>query len=124
MQENEIEVPKEIREFMLARAQETVLGTQNNSKKQFRYGNLHIREYDNKFLVHVDNVDPRLDPFGHLLYDAPEVLVGIGCALLGKTKLGKRLLGIPIDSPFSSITSSVIFGYLGYAITKKIKEME
>jgi hypothetical protein len=51
---DEIEVPKELREFMLEGAQETMLGQKNGAKKQFRYGNLHIREYDDKFLIHTD----------------------------------------------------------------------
>jgi hypothetical protein len=69
----EIEVPKELREFMLDEAEETLLGQKNGAKKQYRYGNLHIREYDDKFLVHTDKVDPRTNPFSHLAYDAPEI---------------------------------------------------
>jgi len=42
---NEIEVPKELREFMLEKAEETLLGQKNGAYKQYRYGNLHIREY-------------------------------------------------------------------------------
>ena len=43
MPRDEIEVPKELREFMLEGAKETTLGQKNGAKKQFRYGNLHIR---------------------------------------------------------------------------------
>ena len=57
---DEIEVPKELREFMLEEAEETFLGQKNGAKKQYRYGNLHIREYDDKFLVHTDKIDPRV----------------------------------------------------------------
>ena len=77
MPRDEIVVPKEIREFMLNRAEETFLGKKNGAKKQYRYGNLHIREYEDKFLVHTDKIDPRKDPLGHLVFDAPEVLVGL-----------------------------------------------
>ena len=31
--------------------------------------------------MHTDKVDPRKDKLGHLIHDAPEVLVGIGCGL-------------------------------------------
>ena len=86
---DEIEVPKELREFMLEQAEETFLGQKNGAHKQYRYGNLHIREYDDKFLVHTDRVDPRKDPLGHLVFDAPEVLVGIACAIFGGTKIAK-----------------------------------
>ena len=50
----EIEVPKHLRQFMLEGAQETKLGDKKGAKKQYRYGNLHIREYEDKFLVHMD----------------------------------------------------------------------
>jgi hypothetical protein len=123
MPEDEIEVPKELREFMLADVQETRLGQKNGAKKQFRYGNLHIREYDDKFLVHNDKVDPRKDPIGHLIHDSPEVLVGLGCAIVGGTKIAKELLNNkPKKSVIAySLVSSLIIGYIGYSTTKKIK---
>jgi len=123
MPEDEIEVPKELREFMLADVQETRLGQKNGAKKQFRYGNLHIREYDDKFLVHNDKVDPRKDPIGHLIHDSPEVLVGLGCAIVGGTKITKELLNNkPKKSVIAySLVSSLIIGYVGYSTTKKIK---
>ena len=74
---DEIEVPKELREFMPEGTEETILGQKNGAQKQYRYGNLHIREYNDKFLVHTDKVDPRVNPIGHLVHDAPEILIGI-----------------------------------------------
>ena len=88
---DEIEVPKELREFMLEGAEETFLGQKNGANKQYRYGNLHIREYDDKFLVHNDRIDPRKDPIGHLVYDAPEVLIGLACAMFGCAKIAKSV---------------------------------
>jgi len=120
---DEIEVPKELREFMLEEAEETFLGQKNGAYKQYRYGNLHIREYDDKFLVHTDRIDPRKDPIGHLISDAPEVLVGLACAIFGGSHIAKSLNK---NSKKSSLTfglaSSIISGYLGYAATKKIKK--
>ena len=84
---DEIAVPKELREFMIDGAEETFLGQKNGAKKQYRYGNLHIREYEDKFLVHTDKIDPRKDPLGHLFYDAPEVIAGIACAVFGGSKI-------------------------------------
>ena len=119
---DEIEVPKELREFMLEEAEETILGQKNGAKKQYRYGNLHIREYDDKFLVHTDKIDPRQDPIGHLVQDAPEFLVGIACAVFGGTQVSKILKKKSNRSTISaSLISSLISGYLGYAATKKIK---
>ena len=87
---NEIEVPKELREFMLEEAEETVLGQKNGAYKQYRYGNLHIREYPDKFLVHTDRVDPRNDPIGHLVRDAPEFLIGLACAAFTGSQIVKK----------------------------------
>ena len=123
MSRDEIEVPKELREFMLEKAEETFLGQKNGAKKQYRYGNLHIREYDDKFLVHSDKIDPRVDPLGHLLNDAPEVLVGLGCAIVAGSKIGKLFLNPKTKkkSISTGLISSVVVGYLGYYATKKIK---
>ena len=124
MSGDEIVVPKELREFMLQGAEETFLGKKNGAKKQYRYGNLHIREYNDKFLVHTDKIDPRKDPLGHLLYDAPEVLVGLGCAFFGGLHIGKTLFNknkSKKSTLSSGLLSSIITGYLGYITTKKIK---
>ena len=120
MPTDEIEVPKELREFMPSNAEETILGNKNGAKKQYRYGNLHIREYDNKFLVHSDRADPRKNVMGHLIYDAPEVLIGLTCAALGGFHVAKKL-----DSKQSipaGILSSIITGYLGYTAARRIKD--
>jgi len=119
MSENEIEVPKELREFMLEKAEETFLGQKNGANKQYRYGNLHIREYDDKFLVHTDKVDPRENPFGHLIHDAPEILVGFACAVLGGAKAISAVK--QKKSPVTGIIGSLVLGYAGYLITKKLK---
>ncbi len=123
MSGNEIEVPKELREFMLEKAEETILGQKNGAYKQYRYGNLHIREYDDKFLVHTDKVDPRENPIGHLIHDAPEVLIGLACAVFGGSQIAKKFLNNKSKkSTFtSSLISSIISGYAGYIATKKIK---
>lgn len=126
MEQDEIEVPKEIREFLPIDAKETVLGNKKGAKKQYRYGKLHIREYDEKYLVHIDKVDPREDPIGHLIYDAPEYLVGLECAIYGNI-LSNAVSFLKGDSKKDTITNgiatSVVFGYAGYAITKKIKKL-
>ena len=121
---DEIEVPKELREFMFEEAEETNLGQKNGAQKQYRYGNLHIREYNDKFLVHTDKIDPRVDPFGHLVYDAPEVLIGIACGIFAGANTAKKFSKHNSKKiSFTSIlASSVISGYLAYTTTKKIKK--
>jgi len=128
---SEIEIPKEIRPFMLEGADETTLGNKNGAKKQFRYGNLHIREYEDKFLVHMDKFDPIKNPLGHLVFDAPEVLIGLASAALGGSKVASYIYKKQNNSIFSKrnsivlgLLSSLVFGYLGFALTKKIKNLQ
>ncbi|WP_067959929.1 hypothetical protein [Nitrosopumilus sp. Nsub] len=120
----EIEVPKELREFMFEEAKETILGQKNGALKQYRYGNLHIREYADKFLVHTDKIDPRVNPIGHLVYDAPEVLIGIACAIFTGVTTAKKITNKNSKklSITNVLTSSLLSGYLAYNVTKKIKK--
>ena len=123
---DEIEVPKELREFMPDKAELTQLGQKNGANKQYRFGNLHIREYDEKFLVHTDKVDPRKDPLGHLIHDAPEVLVGLVCAAFGGSKVATSLFknNNKKNSVLSGLVASIVAGYLGYSVSKKLKELK
>ena len=124
MPRDEIEVPKELREFMPDKAELTELGQKNGANNQYRYGNLHIREYDDRFLVHTDKVDPRKDPLGHLIHDAPEVLVGLACAAFGGPKVASSLFknSKKNNSVLSGLVASIIAGYIGYSVSKKIKD--
>lgn len=117
MPSDEIEVPKEVRQFMPEWAEETILGKRNGAKKQYRHGRLHIREYEDRFLVHMDRVDPRKNPLGHLIHDAPEVLVGIACgAIGGSVALYKK------PNLLLAMASSLICGYLGYRAAEELKK--
>lgn len=111
---DEIEVPKDVRPIMLEDAEETWLGDKRGAKKQYRYKNLHIREYDDRYTIHVDKVDPRKDPLGHLIHDAPEVLVGIASALGLGLKLRKH--------GANSLAVSALSGYLAYRLARYLKE--
>ena len=129
MASDEIEVPKDVRPFMLEGAEETNLGQKNGAIRQFRYGNLHIREYDDKYLVHMDKVDPRNDPLGHLIHDAPEFLVGMASAYLGGKKVASEVYKRQKNKPFAMIGSvaaglaaSIAAGYIGYSLVKKLKD--
>ena len=68
-------VPKTVRP--LIEYEPTLLGEKKGSIKQYRRGNLHIREYDNYYSVHYDKIDPRNDLFGHILVDASKYFPGI-----------------------------------------------
>lgn len=114
MPKGEIEVPKDVREFMPEWAKGTVLGYRNGARRQYRYGTLHIREYDDKFLVHADRADPRSDPVGHLIKDAPEIPAGAACALAGLA--ATRKLSWPLR-----LAAFAASAYLGYVAVKKLK---
>jgi len=102
----------------------TILGEPHGANRQYRYGNLHIREYDNEFLVHTDKVDPRKDPVGHLIRDAPEVLVGIaGAALAGGLSYVAGRYGKKTDNVTTSVITAAATGYVSYVTAKKIRRL-
>jgi hypothetical protein len=117
---------------MMEGAHETRLGERRGAKKQFRYGNLHIREYDDEYVVHMDNADPRKDPLGHLLKDSPETLLGIASSIYfgrkvandvfkrRKDKSGHALL----EGVVAGGLASLVAGFLGYSFGKKIKKLK
>lgn len=79
-------IPKAVRPIV--GIEETARGSKMGAKKQYRYGNLHIRDYGSHYTAHMDRVDPRKDPLGHLLADAPEYLVGAAAAAYVGRKVG------------------------------------
>ena len=87
--EGSIIVPKSVRPIIDYK--ETSLGNKKGAKREFRYGNLHIREYDDYYTVHRDTVDPREDALGHLLADAPEYLAGTISAAFVGYKVGQEI---------------------------------
>jgi hypothetical protein len=125
---DEVEIPKDVRPIMLEGAEETKLGQKNGAKRQYRYGNLHIREHDDKYLVHMDRIDPRKSPLGHLLLDAPEVLLGLAGAAIGGAKVfsyiknrQKNSIFVKQTATISVLLASLAAGYLAYALAKKLK---
>jgi hypothetical protein len=82
-------VPKAVRPIIDLK--ETSLGSKKGAKRQYRYGDLHIRDYDSHYSVHVDRVDPLSNPLGHLLVDAPEYLAAAAAALIVGRRLGTEV---------------------------------
>jgi hypothetical protein len=72
-------------------ADEAHIGDKKGARRQFRLDNLHIREYDDHYTVHRDKIDPRNDPMGHLLVDAPEYLASILSAVYIGKKVGNQV---------------------------------
>jgi hypothetical protein len=87
--EGSIIVPKSVRPII--DYIETSLGNKNGAKRQFRYGNLHIREYNDCYAVHRDKIDPRKISLGHLSIDAPEYLARTISAAFGGYKVSQEV---------------------------------
>jgi hypothetical protein len=81
-------IPKSVRPII--DYEEMYLGEKKGANRQFRFGNLHIREYDEYYTVRIDKIDPRNDPFGQLLVDAPEYLA----AILSAVSVGSQINSI------------------------------
>jgi hypothetical protein len=82
--DGEISISKEILPSIdETRFEPTKLGDPRGAVRQYRsISGLHIREYEDRFVVHMDKIDPRTDPFGHLLIDSPESILAFGAASL------------------------------------------
>lgn len=79
-------VPKAVRPIVGLK--ETPFGGKKGARRQYRYGNLHIRDYDTHYTVHMDRVDPLKNPLGHLLVDAPEYIAGAAAAVIVGRRVG------------------------------------
>lgn len=123
-------VPKAVRPVI--GIDETALGTTQGAKRQYRYGRLHIRDYDTHYTVHMDRVDPRVSPLGHLLADAPEYIVGAAAAALAarhvgtevykkRKKDGKPARDAAIDAVIAGFLAGSAAGKVAYSVAKKVK---
>jgi len=110
--EDNIIVPKAIRPIIDFK--ETVLGAKKGARKQYRYGNLHIRDYDTHYTVHVDRVDPLRNPLGHLLVDAPEYLAGAAAALVVGRRVGAAVYNRRKKEGKSSRDAAIDAAVVGY----------
>lgn len=81
---------------------ETVLGDPRGCIRQYRNSRgVHVREYANYFEIHVDVVDPRANPLGHLITDSPETLVAFGAAsILSRKARHSSSIGNPLGFLF------------------------
>jgi hypothetical protein len=122
--EGGIIIPKSVRPIISY--EETFLGNKKGANKQFRYGKLHIREYDDHYVVHMDKVDPRKDPVGHLLIDAPEYLVATVAGLkaakqTGDTVYARKGGGASVLS--AACLVGTVAATFSYILTNVVKEV-
>jgi hypothetical protein len=125
-----IVVPKAVRPII--GIDETALGTRQGARRQYRHGRLHIRDYDTHYTVHMDRVDPRASPIGHLLADAPEYVVGAAAAALAarhvgtavyrkRKKDGKGARDAAVDAIIAGCLAGSAAGRLAFSVAKKVK---
>lgn len=106
-------VPKAVRPIIDLK--ETPLGSKKGANKQYRCGNLHIRDYDTHYTVHIDRVDPSNNPLGHLLVDAPEYLAGTTAAFIVGRHLGAMVYNMGKKegkSTKDAVIDAVLAGYI------------
>jgi hypothetical protein len=74
VREKEVRISKDVLPDLPDNFEETNAGDLRGAKRQYRSGssNLHAREYDSYFEIHVDRADPRRRPLLHLALDSPE----------------------------------------------------
>lgn len=124
-------VPKAVRPIIDLK--ETPLGSKKGANKQYRYGSLHIRDYDTHYTVHMDRVDPLSNPLGHLLVDAPEYLVGATAAFIVGRRLGtivynmrkkegKNTKDAVIDAILAGYIAGSATGNLVFNMTNSLKK--
>jgi hypothetical protein len=114
-------VPKAVRPIIDLK--ETLLGSKKGAKKQFRYGNLHIREYDTYYSVHVDKVNPLSSPLGHLLIDAPEYFAGATAEFITGRHFGTMVYDVckkEGKNTRNATLSAIIAGYVAGSVAGNI----
>jgi hypothetical protein len=89
---------------------ETNLGDAMGSVRQYRNARgVHVREFPDHFEIHVDQVDPRTNPLGHLIYDSPETLVAFATTSFLKSKTKSMNLS-PLSFFFLFLSLNRILG--------------
>lgn len=99
---------------------ETVLGDANGSLRQFRNTTgIHVKEYEDYFEIHKDQVDPRKDPLGHLFQDSPETILAFGAASIltrGSKEKSKHSYSSPLDFMILFFSLNRFFRFLKHLL--------
>ena len=125
MSEKHTVIPKEQMDSLPSKFKVTKLGWPKKSIRQYRYGRLHVREYEDRFEAHVDRINPETDPLGHIVLDAPEVLAAAGAGAVAAAASGiatYKKTGSKFAAAAASISAGLIAAYAakkGYEWLKK-----
>lgn len=104
----------------------TVLGYPRGSQRQYRYGNLHIREYEDCVTIHEDRFDPRTEPLQHILHEAPEILASAACGAvvgLGAYKKVRDVTGSAAAGGLAGLAVASAVFVLGAYMTDRFGEV-
>lgn len=74
---------------------------------------LHVHEYPERWVAHLDRVHPDCDPLGHLQHDAPQLLVGgtvLAGGLLGLLLVRRQGRGFAMGSTAGLLIGLVLVG--------------
>jgi len=114
MPHDEIVIPKSVMPELPPGYEETSLGERMGAVRQFRNrSGVHVREYEDRFVVHLDRFDPRSEPLKHLLFDSPETLVALGAgARLTLNKRNKSLFFSPLAFFIAFLSFNSLFRLL------------
>ncbi|MEO9320201.1 MAG: hypothetical protein ABI361_05970 [Nitrososphaera sp.] len=126
-----ITVPKSVRP--LVDLPESLLGNKKGALRQFRQGRLHILEYEDRYSVHMDRVNPEQSPLGHLALDAPEYLAGayfgwevgkrVGASVYDHQKRrGKSAADALISGVVAGCLTGACAGGVAHAVANRLKK--
>ena len=95
------------------------LGNKKNALRQYRGPhNIHVLEYADEWSFHRDLVDPRIDPVGHLLLDAPEVpLAGLAGIAVAKKAYDEN------ESVLDSVIAGGLAGLFTWVALSELKQL-
>ncbi len=93
---------------------------------------LHVYETRSAWVAHRDAVDPRDDPLGHLLGDAPEVLAGVGVGVVASgiaahvvrrrsLAAGRSRKQANSDAALAAIIAGLIAGGLAFVLVRSLR---
>ncbi len=107
--------------------EETILGDLKGARTQYRGPlNSHVRDYGKDYVLHIDRVDPRTDPMGHLLEDAPDELANLTIAGICAYGAGRSTYENSRGSDGALVNSLLVAGtagLAGYAVSKIITSL-
>ena len=118
-----VSISKEVLPELPPEYSKTNLGDPRGSKRQYRSSTAHVREYEDRFTIHIDREDPRKNPVGHLLRDSPETIAAFATNLyFAKKRSDKKEETGSSQLKFSLLGFLLSFFFLNHAF-RHLKEI-